>query len=91
MVRDSVPELPLIASGGLRSGVEAATAMALGANLAGFAAPLLRAAAASESGAHDLLAALNDELRLSMFCCGAGDLAHLKRADLLVDGVLRRG
>jgi isopentenyl diphosphate isomerase/L-lactate dehydrogenase-like FMN-dependent dehydrogenase len=50
----------------------------------------LRAAAASESGAHELLAALIDELRLSTFWCGAGDLGHLKRADLLIDGVLRR-
>ena len=87
MVRAAAPELPLIVSGGLRSGVEAATAIALGANLAGFAAPLLRAAAASESGAHELLDALVDELRLSMFCCGAGDLTDLKRAELLVDGV----
>jgi isopentenyl-diphosphate Delta-isomerase len=90
MTRAAAPGLPVIVSGGLRSGVEAATAMALGADLAGFAAPLLRAAAASESGAYDLLAALIDELRLSMFCCGAGDLARLKRADLLIDGVPRR-
>jgi isopentenyl-diphosphate delta-isomerase len=90
MTRAAAPDLPVIASGGMRTGIEAATAIALGADLVGFAAPLLRAAAASESGAHELLAVLIDELRLSMFCCGAGDLGHLKRADLLIDGVLRR-
>ena len=90
MTRAAAPGLPVIVSGGLRSGVEAATAIALGADLAGFAAPLLRAAAASESGAHDLLAALIDEVRLSMFACGASDLAQLKRADLLVNGVPRQ-
>jgi isopentenyl-diphosphate delta-isomerase len=90
MTRSAAPDLPVIVCGGLCTGVEAATAIALGAQVAGFAAPMLRAAAASESGAHDLLAALTDELRLAMFCCGVGTLAELKRADLLVDGVPRR-
>jgi isopentenyl-diphosphate delta-isomerase len=86
MVRAVAPKVPLIASGGLRSGVEAATAIALGADLAGFAAPLLRAAAASETGAHEMLLALVDELRVSMFCCGAGDIARLQQAELVAAG-----
>jgi isopentenyl-diphosphate delta-isomerase len=85
-VRALAPKVPLIASGGLRSGVEAATAIALGADLAGFAAPLLRAAAASETGAHQMLLALVDELRVSMFCCGAGDIARLQQAELIAAG-----
>jgi isopentenyl-diphosphate Delta-isomerase len=89
MTRAAASGMPLIASGGLRSGVEAAKTIALGADLAGFAAPLLRAAAESEVGAHELLTALIDELRLSMFCCGASDLAQLKRAELIVDGITR--
>jgi isopentenyl-diphosphate delta-isomerase len=83
MVRAVAPEYPVIASGGLRTGVEAATAIALGADLVGIAAPLLRAAAESEMGAVDALAALIDQLRVSMFGCGAGDLAHLRRADII--------
>jgi isopentenyl-diphosphate delta-isomerase len=67
----------------LRSGVDAATAIALGADLVGFAAPLLRAAAVSESGAHEMLTALADELRVSMFCCGAGDIGQLKQAAII--------
>jgi isopentenyl-diphosphate delta-isomerase len=89
MVRTTAPHVPLIASGGLRSGVEAATAIALGADLVGFAAPLLRAAAVSETGAHEMLTALVDELRVSMFCCGAGDLGQLKRAETTSDGPTR--
>jgi isopentenyl-diphosphate Delta-isomerase len=85
MVRTVAPRLPLVASGGLRSGVEAATAIALGADLVGFAAPLLRAAAVSETGAHEMLTALADELRVSMFCCGAGDLGQLKQAAIMSD------
>ena len=83
MARSAAPSLPLIASGGMRTGVEAAKAIALGADLAGFAAPLLRAAAAAEDGAREMLASLRDELRVAMFCCGAGDLAELRRADLV--------
>jgi isopentenyl-diphosphate delta-isomerase len=83
MVRSVAPNVPLIASGGLRTGVEAATAIALGADLVGFAAPLLRAAAASETGAQEMLLELVDELRVSMFCCGAGDVTQLKRAELV--------
>lgn len=83
MVRRALPNIPLIASGGLRSGVDAAVAIALGADLAGFAAPLLRAAAASESGAYDLLSALVLELRVSMFAAGVADVPQLRHADLV--------
>jgi len=89
MVRTVAPDLPLIASGGLRSGVEVASAMALGADLVGFAAPLLRAAAVSETGAYELLTELVDVLRVSMFCCGAGDVAQLKQAELVASSVTR--
>jgi isopentenyl-diphosphate delta-isomerase len=78
------PGLPLIASGGLRTGLDAAKAIALGADLTGFAGPLLKAAATGETETVDLLTALAAELRLAMFCCGAGNLTQLKRAELLV-------
>jgi isopentenyl-diphosphate delta-isomerase len=82
MAREGAPGLPLIASGGLRSGLDAAKAIALGADLAGFAAPVLRAAADGEAAAHELLAALIEELRIAMFCTGSPNLAALKRAEL---------
>lgn len=83
MVRRALPHIPLIASGGLRSGVDAAVAIALGADLAGIAAPLLRAAATSETGAHELLGALILELRISMFAAGVADVQQLRHADLV--------
>jgi isopentenyl-diphosphate delta-isomerase len=66
----------------MRTGVEAATAIALGADLAGIAAPLLRAASESEQAAHEALAVLVDQLRVSMFACGAADLAQLRDVDV---------
>lgn len=89
MARSAAPAMPLIASGGMRGGVEAAKAIALGADLVGFAAPLLRAAAVAKDGAHELLIALCDELRVAMFCCGAGDLIQLRRVGLIPDGAPR--
>jgi isopentenyl-diphosphate delta-isomerase len=81
LAREGAPGLPLIASGGLRSGLDAAKAIALGADLAGFAAPVLRAAAESEGAVHELLAALIEELRVTMFCTGSPSLTALKRAE----------
>jgi isopentenyl-diphosphate delta-isomerase len=84
MAREAVPDVPLIASGGLRTGLDAAKAVALGADLAGFAAPMLRAAAEGEDAAIELLATIADELRLAMFGAGAGTIEALRSADLMV-------
>jgi isopentenyl-diphosphate Delta-isomerase len=77
MAQAGAPGLPLIASGGLRTGIDAAKAIALGANLAGFAGPLLRAAAVSDERAFTELTSLIEELRLAMFCTGSKSLACL--------------
>jgi isopentenyl-diphosphate Delta-isomerase len=83
MTRHAAPGLPLIASGGLRNGIDAAKVIALGASLVGFASPLLRAAAESEDTAHELMTGLIEELRISMFCCGVRDLTGLKQAEIV--------
>ena len=83
MARRGAPGLPLIASGGLRHGIDATKAIALGASLAGFASPLLRAAAESEDSAHELMSGLIEELRISMFCCGVRDLAGLRQVEIV--------
>ncbi|MGI8486830.1 MAG: type 2 isopentenyl-diphosphate Delta-isomerase [Thermomicrobiales bacterium] len=83
MARAGAPLLPLIASGGLLTGVDAAKAVALGASLAGFAGPLLRAAAVSEQEAFDLMSALIEELRLAMFCTSSATLSDLRTAKMM--------
>ncbi len=85
MARQAAPTLPLIASGGLRDGLDAAKAIALGASLAGYASPLFRAAAESDEAAHDLLSGFIDELRIAMFCCGSRDLDALRDVELMDD------
>lgn len=72
----------LIASGGVRHGLDVARAIRLGASLAGQAAGALPAA---QDGAEALTAHLSDgmtQLRIAMFCTGSPDLAALRRAPL---------
>jgi isopentenyl-diphosphate Delta-isomerase len=67
-IREISPDIPLIASGGLRNGLEAAKAIALGANLAGLAWPFLQAAAESEAAVYTLVEILKAELITVLFC-----------------------
>ncbi len=75
--RRALPDLPLIASGGMRTGLDAAKAIAIGASVVGIAGPLLRAAAESEDRAVDALRAVIEELRVTMFAVGAAHLGEL--------------
>jgi isopentenyl-diphosphate delta-isomerase len=83
-VRGALPDIPLIGSGGIRSGLDAAKALALGADIAGSAAPHLFAAVQG-AGAETVMEGLQsfiDELRITMFLAGAGDLAALRATPL---------
>jgi len=82
-VRAIAPEIPLIASGGLRNGLEVATAIALGADLAGLAFPFLQAAAESETALHDLVTALLAEITTVLFCTGSPTLMDLRQPAVL--------
>ncbi|MBW5447809.1 type 2 isopentenyl-diphosphate Delta-isomerase [Cohnella sp. CFH 77786] len=83
-IRAELPDVPLIASGGLASGVDAAKALALGADLAGFGRSLLREAATG-GDLHGKLERVELELRIAMFASGTR-----KVADLRSPGTLRQ-
>jgi isopentenyl-diphosphate delta-isomerase len=76
-VRQALPAIPLIASGGLRHGLDSAKAIALGAQLTGFAHVVLAAAAEGEAPVRQLLDGFAWQLRIAMFCAGAADLEQL--------------
>jgi isopentenyl-diphosphate Delta-isomerase len=78
-VRGLAPTVPLIASGGLRNGLDAAKAIALGADLAGMALPFLAAATESDAALQELMEILLAELTTALFCSGAEDLGGLRR------------
>ena len=78
-VRETLPGMPLVASGGVRTGVDAATAIALGADVVALARPLLAPAIESASAVVDTLGGFIEELRIILHCAGAADLAELRR------------
>ncbi len=82
-VRRAVPHLPVIASGGIRDGIQVAKAIALGATVCGIARPFLVAAAESAEAAAEAAAILITQLRVAMFAVGAPDLSALARAPLV--------
>jgi isopentenyl-diphosphate Delta-isomerase len=83
-VRSISKSIPLIASGGIRNGLEAAKCLALGADLVGFALPFLKAANESEQALQTLTEILIDELKTVLFCTGHRDLESFLRSTPLI-------
>jgi isopentenyl-diphosphate delta-isomerase len=82
-------KIPIIASGGIRTGIDLAKAIALGAKLGGVALPVLAAATQSAGAVRDHLDTLVHGLRAAMFLVGAKSLEELARAPLVVSGATR--
>lgn len=83
-VSHALPHLPLIASGGLRTGIDVAKAVALGAHLCGLALPFLRAAKAGPEAVRDAIDEIGTTLRVAMFGVGAANLAALRGTSRLI-------
>ena len=82
-IRAADPQVPLIASGGIRNGLDVAKAIALGADIAGLALPFLQAAADSEDAVRELMEFLVAEMTTALFCSGCRTLADLRNPDIL--------
>ncbi|GGD73983.1 type 2 isopentenyl-diphosphate Delta-isomerase [Paenibacillus nasutitermitis] len=88
-VRECLPDTCLIASGGLHTGVDAAKAIALGADLAGFGRTLLAGAAGVQpskvkpESVYFQLERIEFELRTAMFGIGASSISSLRTTDRL--------
>lgn len=81
-----LPGLTLIGSGGVRHGVDAAKAIASGADLVGVAHRFLQAADRSAKDVVEKVRRLVEELRMSMFCVGARTLDDLRKRPLYPHG-----
>lgn len=77
------PGLPVIASGGLRDGIDVAKSIALGATIGGMAGPFLKAAAESVEAVSQMIEILSSQIRIAMLCGGASSVAALQRTPLL--------
>lgn len=83
-VRAVAGDRTVIASGGVRGGLDVAVALALGADLVGLAGPFLRAAAGGFEAADAFVEELAGVLRTAMFAVGARDLAAFHASPRLV-------
>ena len=82
-IRGVAPHVPLIASGGIRNGLDVAKTIALGADMAGLALPFLQAAADSEEAVRELMGFLVAEMTTALFCSGCRTLKDLRNPDVL--------
>jgi isopentenyl-diphosphate Delta-isomerase len=82
-IRNLYPKIPLIASGGLRTGLEIAKAIALGANIGGLALPFLQAANESQTELNNLVEVLIAEIKTVLFCTGNANLLALQKSQML--------
>ncbi|MFB3889006.1 MAG: type 2 isopentenyl-diphosphate Delta-isomerase [Candidatus Bathyarchaeia archaeon] len=79
-------KISVIASGGVRNGVDAAKALALGASLASVSQPVLKAAVKGAGETEKMLALLTEELRNVMFLTGAENVQRLPTVPVVIVG-----
>jgi isopentenyl-diphosphate delta-isomerase len=88
-VRKSV-KIPVIASGGIRNGLEIAKCIALGANMCGMAFPFLRHASKSLENLYEFTNRTLIELRGAMFLVGSKNINQLGKSRFMVTGELAK-
>jgi len=80
-VRSKLPQAPIVASGGMKTGVDAAKALTIGANIVGFARTLLHAATESVEDVLKVMEQIEFELKMTMFGIGASNVEALKNTN----------
>lgn len=81
--REAFGERVVIGSGGMRTGMDVAVALALGANAVAMARPALAAASTSEEAAEIFLRDLIHELKVICFCTGSPNIDALRQTKVL--------
>ncbi|MFQ5969425.1 MAG: type 2 isopentenyl-diphosphate Delta-isomerase [Nitrososphaerales archaeon] len=83
-----VVKLPLVASGGLRNGLDVAKCLNIGADMCAMALPFLKQAAVSKEAVMEFANVLLNELKSTMYLVGAGDVKTLKDSRHILTGPL---
>ena len=79
---EAAPNTPVIASGGLRNGIDVAKCIALGAILGGMAGPFLKAAVESVEAVENFTEVVTAQLRIAMLCSGVRTVSELQSTPL---------
>jgi len=82
-VREATPDIEIVASGGIRSGLDVAKAIALGANVAAIGQPLLAPALESAEEVIKFLTGVIYEIKVAMLCVGVTNLVALSKVPLM--------
>lgn len=77
-VRSKLPATPIVASGGMKTGLDAAKAITIGADIVGFARTLLQAATESVEAVIEVMDQIEFELKMTMFGIGVSTIKELK-------------
>lgn len=83
MVKEHTPDVLIFASGGLRTGIDIAKCIALGASLGGMAGPYLKAAATSSQAVNQVIVEIKHQLAICMFASGAENISKLRQTPLI--------
>jgi isopentenyl-diphosphate delta-isomerase len=81
--------LDIIATGGIRNGLDAGRALVLGASSAGIARQVLEAGVQSSDKVIELLSGIIHELKVTMFLTGSKNISQLKDRDVVITGRTR--
>ncbi|MGB7340221.1 MAG: type 2 isopentenyl-diphosphate Delta-isomerase [Phototrophicaceae bacterium] len=81
--KEAAPETPIIASGGLRDGIDVAKCIALGALVGGMAGPFLKAANDSQEAVEQFIEETNAQIKIAMLCSGATTIEDLQNTALI--------
>jgi isopentenyl-diphosphate delta-isomerase len=90
IVEAKFSKLPIIASGGIRNGIDAAKAIALGAQIAGAARTFIKAyIKEGEEGVRKTAKSYINQMRKVTFLTGCGDIKELSRKHIMITGKLK--
>ena len=89
IIEAKVAQVPLISTGGVRTGLDMARALALGATLVGIGFPFLKAASQSYDAVCELLETIIAELKVAMQLSGAATIEQFQQVDIVVTGETR--
>lgn len=83
-------KIPVVASGGIRSGIDMAKAFALGADMCGAALPFLAPATTSDKAVEEKIAQFVQELKITMLLTGSRTIEDMKKAKHVLFGFTRQ-